>query len=60
MKRFNAILSHDKYINVSADRMQEDKDNNQILVYDGESLVACVDKSIILAAHISEMSEREV
>ena len=59
MKRFNAMLSHDKYINVPADKMVEDTDNNQILVYDGNELVACVDKSIVLSAHISEMSERE-
>ena len=53
------MLSHDKYINVPADKMVEDTDNNQILVYDGNELVACVDKSIVLSAHISEMSERE-
>jgi hypothetical protein len=54
MKRFTAMLSDNKYINIPADSMKEDKENNQILVYDGGNLVACVDKSVILAAHISE------
>lgn len=54
MSRFIAQFNNDKYINIRADRMVEDEDNNLIKVYDGESIVACVDMSIILSAHISE------
>jgi hypothetical protein len=54
MSRFIAQFNNGKYINIRADRMVEDEENNLLKVYDGEIIVACVDKSILLSAHISE------
>ena len=54
-KRFNAILNGDSYVNVAANRM-EIKDN-MLYVWDGYNLVALLDLSVILSAHISEKGD---
>lgn len=54
MTRFVAQLMNEKFINIHADRLEEDVDNNLLIAYDGKSIVACVDKSVILTAYISE------
>lgn len=57
MKMFFAQLSDKSYIHVPADRM-EVKDNIAY-VYDGDQLVAMVDVSMILLAHISNVRRIE-
>lgn len=54
-KRFNAVLNGDSYVNVPATRM-EIKDN-MLYVWDGAALVALLDVSVILSAHISEKGD---
>ena len=51
MKMFFAQLSDKSYINIPADRMEVN--DNMAYVYDGSQLVALVDVSMILSAHIS-------
>jgi hypothetical protein len=58
MTKFVAQLNNSNYINIKADRLGEDKENNLLLVYNGNDLVACIDKSIILTGHLSECTER--
>lgn len=58
MTKFVAQLNNSNYINIKADRLDEDKENNLLLVYNGNDLVACIDKSIILTGHLSECAER--
>ncbi len=55
-KRFNAILNGDSYVNVPATRM-EIKDD-MLYVWDGCALVALLDVSVVLSAHISERGEQ--
>lgn len=55
MKRCNISLNGGNYINVAADRMSAE--DNMLYVYAGEVLMAVVDISIIMAAHISEKGE---
>lgn len=52
MKRFFAQLSTHQTINRPADRMV--LEDNTIRVYDGEELVAFVDVSTVMYAHICE------
>ena len=54
MKRFIATLNGDSYINIPADRMVFNKDTNMVMVYNGQALVACVDVSVVITAHISD------
>ena len=54
MKRFTATLNDMSFINTAADRM-EVKDN-MLYVYDSCQLVALVEVSAIITAHISERS----
>lgn len=58
MKKFVAQLNNSNFINIKADRLGEDKENNLLLVYNGKELVACIDKSIILTGHLSEQADR--
>lgn len=58
MKRFSATLNDMSFINTAADRM-EIKDN-MLYVYDGNQLVALVETTVIISAHISEREERRV
>lgn len=51
MKMFFAQLTDKSYINIPADRMEVN--DNMAYVYDGSQLVALVDVSMILSAHIS-------
>lgn len=51
MKMFFAQLSDKSYINIPADRMEVT--DNMVYIYDGERLVAMIDVSMILSAHIS-------
>mgnify|MGYP003302477873 CR=1 FL=1 len=55
MKRFTAVLNDGGYVNLPATRMQ--LEDNAIRVYDGTELVAFLDVSVILCAHISERKE---
>ena len=55
MKRCNIVLNGGSYINVAADRMEKEED--MLYVYDGNSLMAAVDVSVILSAHICEKGE---
>lgn len=52
MKRFTATMNDGSFINVEATRME--LQDNMILVYDNAKLVAVVDISAVLQAHISE------
>ena len=55
MKRCNIVLNGGSYINVAADCMA--MEDNMLYVYDGNSLVAVADISVVLSAHISEKGE---
>ena len=55
MKRFIAIMNDGSFINVPATTMEIA--DNAIIVRDGESIVAYVDLSVCLCAHISERKE---
>ena len=55
MKRFVAVLNDCSFINVPATRME--KEENAILVWNGNDLVAYVDISAIISAHIGERKE---
>ena len=55
MKRFNACLNGCTYINVEATKMELVE--NTILVWNKTELVAVVDISIVMSAHISERGE---
>ena len=55
--RFFAQLADNKTIHTVADRMEIDKDNNVLLAYNGEKLVAVVDLSTVMYAHIAERKE---
>lgn len=55
MKRFVAIFNDGSFINVSATRME--KEENAILVYDYDDLVAYVETSALISAHIGERKE---
>lgn len=52
--RFFAQLTDGKTIHTNADRLEVDKDNNMLLVYNGDRLVAVVDLSAVMYAHIAE------
>ena len=52
MKRFTATLNDMSFINTAADRMEVS--DNMLYVYDGSQLVALVELSAIITAHISE------
>lgn len=52
MKRFFAQLNTHQTINRPADRME--LEDNSIRVYDGDELVAFLDVSAVLYAHICE------
>ena len=56
MKRCTVILSGGSYINVTADRME--KEDDMLYVYDGNSLVAVVEITAVISAHISEKGEK--
>lgn len=58
MKRFIAILNDQSYVNVSATRME--MVDNAIRVWNGDELVAFIDVSVILSAHISERKDANV
>lgn len=55
MKRCNIVLNGCNYINVPADRMEKEED--MLYVYDGNSLVAVVEITAVISAHISEKGE---
>lgn len=52
MKKFITQLNDGSYININADEMV--LEDNTIRVYQGGKLVAFIDVSIILVAHMSE------
>ena len=52
MKRFTATLNDMSFINTAADRMEVS--DNMLYVYDDSQLVALVEVSAIITAHISE------
>ena len=55
MKKFTATMNDGSFINVEATWMELDEDNNAIRVWNEGDLVAYVDISVIMSAHISEM-----
>lgn len=55
MKRFNAQLNDMSYINVKADKME--LIDNMLHITDGNNLVAVIDLSAVVAAHLSEKGE---
>lgn len=55
MKRFVATLNDMSYINTIADRMEVKE--NMVYAYDGPELVALVEVSAVVSAHISERSD---
>ncbi len=55
--KFFAQLADSKTIHTTADRLEIDKDNNVLLAYNGEKLVAVVDLSTVMYAHITERRE---
>ena len=57
MKRFNATLSDGSFINVEATWMELDEDSSAIRVWNEGDLVAYIDTSAIMSAHISERGE---
>ena len=57
MKKFVAHLNDGSYINLKADTMEVI--DNMLHVRDGNNLVAVIDLSAVVAAHISERAERE-
>ena len=50
--RFFAQLTDSKTIHTVADRLEIDKDNNALLAYNGDKLVAVMDISTVMYAHI--------
>ena len=57
MTKFIAQLNDGSFINIFADEMK--MDNNCITVFKNKSLVAFVDTSVILTAHLSEKAVEE-
>lgn len=57
MKFFFAQLCDKSYISIPADRMEVT--DNMVYIYDGDRLVALVDVSTILSAHISTARKLE-
>lgn len=57
MKRFTATLNDMSFINTAADRMEIKE--NMLYVYDGGQLVALVEITAIIAAHIRERGANE-
>ena len=53
MKKFYAQLNDGNYINIIADEMVL-KDDTYICVYSGNKMVAFLDISTVLCAHLSE------
>lgn len=56
MKRFTAQLNDMSYINVKADKME--LIDNMLHITEGNNLVAVIDLSAVVAAHLSEKGER--
>lgn len=52
MKRFLAQMNDGSYVNIPADRMELVE--NTIRAYNGTELVAFIDVSCVLSAHVSE------
>lgn len=52
MKRFVAQLNDTSFVNVVADRMK--LEDNALCIYAGDQLVAYLDTSCVLCAHLSE------
>ena len=48
------IETREGFINVAADRLEIDQDRELLIAYDGKSIAAVCDLSVIMTAHISE------
>lgn len=57
MKKFTAHLNDGSFVNINADEMRMEE--CYILVYNDKKLVAFLDISVVLAAHLSERSVSE-
>jgi acyl-ACP thioesterase len=57
VKRFTAAINDGGYISVEATWMELDEDNNAIRVWNEGDLVAYIDTSVIMSAHISERKD---
>lgn len=55
--RFFAQLTDNKTMHTVADRLEVDKDNNMLLAYNGDNLVAVVDLSTVMFAHLTERKD---
>ena len=57
--RFFAQLTDGCTIHTVADRMELDRENNVLLAYDGNRLVAVADVSTVLYAHMAQKKDAE-
>lgn len=57
MKRFTAAINDGGYISVEATWMEIDENNNAIRVWNECDLVAYIDLSVVISAHISERKD---
>lgn len=57
MKKFTATMNDGSFINVEATWMELDEDNNALRVWNEGDLVAYIDVSVLLSAHISERKD---
>ena len=57
MKKFTAHLNDGSFVNIYADEMR--MEDAYILVYNDKKLVAFLDISVVLAAHLSEKAVSE-
>lgn len=57
MKRFTAAINDGGYISIEATRMDLDENGNAIRAWNGDELVAYIDTSVLLSAHISERKD---
>lgn len=56
MKRFCATLNDMSYINTQADRMEVKE--NMLYAYKGTDLVALVELTAVISAHVSEVGDQ--
>ena len=57
MKRFNAVMNDGSYINVPADRME--LRDCSIMAWNADQLMAVVEITAVISAHLSEKGNKE-
>ena len=55
--KFFAQLTENRTIHRDADRLEIDRDNNLLQVFNKDILVAVVDLSVVMFAHIAERKD---